>query len=1637
MLVCLCSAISVNAQTISVNGEAPPTAVSTGVAAGMTVSVSDGPGNTTDWIALYTLGAPDNAPVSWSYLSGTTNPPASGLTAATFTVYAPLMAGDFEFRLFANDGWTRIATSAIITIHASEAVFTINGAAPPTVATAPPGSTLNISVANGPGNATDFVALAPAGSPDGTILDWRYLNGATVPPAAGSTGGSAQFLAPAAVGDYEIRLFAHDSYSRVATNSFSVSDNTAALRVNDTAPPTAVSVVAGTYVTVDITGGPAQPADWVGLYAANAADSSPMLWKYLNGSTTLPASGLTNATLTFAVAVSAGSYEFRFFNADTLSRLATSTTLVVSASSAALSVNGIAAPSSVTVAAGSQIVVSVSGGPANVGDWVGLYGAGQSTLLDFRYLNDAAQLPAAGVTSATLHFGAPTAAGTYEFRFFSEGGGMPLTSSGLVVVPVTAARITVNGIAPPSSITAAPGSTLALVITDGPANPTDWIALAVSGSPDSSSVAWQYLNGSIVPPTTGLAGATLSFDLPSTAGTYELRLFAHNSLQRITTSGAILAGSEPATVSVNLMHPFPGTTFNAPSSVLLTASASITGGTIGRVDFYSGTTLIGSAAAAPYQALWPNPPQGAHSLTAVAVDSTNNLTSSAAVSIAIGPAGVTEGTLGPPVANPPGGVYGLGQIVTLSAASSTTIRYTIDGSESSETSPVYSGPLTITQLTTVRARAYQAGWERSEEFTAVYQIDTTPPVIVASISPSPNLAGWNNTPATVTFECQDDFAVTSCPPARTVTDEGAGQIINVSAEDSVGLQSNITVTLNIDSQAPVISIVSPVADLSTTDSSVQLTGTVADSSSGVSKVVCNGQWVSADGGDFFCGVSLTPGQNTVLAVAMDAAGNTASIGLAVNRLTEPTDLSIAPTSLALAVGEARVLTATTDTGLSATSLAWVSSDPAVVAIGPQNDGTITAEALGEATITAISGNLSAQATVRVLPNGVTLGDAIWTKAPTPGRMFPSLIRGNPVRDEDPDMFSIEPDATFSTFLVKALRAADGATLWTETVTDRPIADAFGGFLVKAEGGPMLHSPQFAATALRRIGRGEVKPWEYLSSAYIDKVAAAPDGTVYFAEYTATSRIPESLSYPAAGDYYNIQSSIVAVDGRTGVVKFRVPMPVSSWRHHDPRDEFGCVLVHQHVRDGGSFGPISILENGDAYVQHIERHRRTPSVCGNAGDYSDSLTLRVWRVTPQGVATSRILAQDSSDGSSAMDYFFEGVNRPDGHGGVMSSWRRLGGDVVATDEQRLTHIRADGTLVVRPALWSGDDFLGRPDIMVASPGVIYLPEGPDGEIVARDTASWEPLWPHGVPGLPIQGLMHGQVRMLTSHANTALMQDVDSSGDLVRSYPSSVVLSLNVLRDQGVLHGISPTGGIEMISVSEGAAAEFSFLSSFDSCSGKAAPRLNADAYTTRHIGLVPHRAQPYSYRFEDDLSNPADRARWRVNVKVNGIQVGDQKEGVRQAFRIWDDTSLKENLGYRFIEAAQDAIPDIRLRKASVTEGTAGNFEGGPQLPNRRITSGVVTFSIDEQLLLTQTGYMKAALHEIGHALGLAHPWAPAETKPDNYPLERSKTVMNPFTYVKPTPDRPLVNRRDDNYGNIPKVPSSCDREAVRNAIQR
>jgi fibro-slime domain-containing protein len=88
-----------------------------------------------------------------------------------------------------------------------------------------------------------------------------------------------------------------------------------------------------------------------------------------------------------------------------------------------------------------------------------------------------------------------------------------------------------------------------------------------------------------------------------------------------------------------------------------------------------------------------------------------------------------------PVADPPGRNFNPSIIVGLSVPghADAAIRYTVDGSDPTPQSPLYTGSLTFTQTTTLKARAYKAGWLPSPASNDVYTRDfSTLPMPVAT-----------------------------------------------------------------------------------------------------------------------------------------------------------------------------------------------------------------------------------------------------------------------------------------------------------------------------------------------------------------------------------------------------------------------------------------------------------------------------------------------------------------------------------------------------------------------------------------------------------------------------------------------------------------------------------------------------------------------------------------------------------------------------------------------------------------------------------------------------------------------------------------------------------------------------------------
>jgi len=225
----------------------------------------------------------------------------------------PTTTGTYTVRLYA--GTRLLATSGPITVGFSSDISLAI-----TPANVVARGMVTATVANGPGNRTDWIGLFATGGP--SYLEWKYLNGSQTAPAAGVTGAAVAFPMPATPGTYTLRFYTGTILLATSETITVIPPPSATL----TATPAAV--LPGGSATATVADGPGNRRDWIGVYAAGSSTYMDYLdWKYLNGSKAAPASGLTSAAVVFAMPSSPGTYVLKFYAGTTL--LAASDAVVV------------------------------------------------------------------------------------------------------------------------------------------------------------------------------------------------------------------------------------------------------------------------------------------------------------------------------------------------------------------------------------------------------------------------------------------------------------------------------------------------------------------------------------------------------------------------------------------------------------------------------------------------------------------------------------------------------------------------------------------------------------------------------------------------------------------------------------------------------------------------------------------------------------------------------------------------------------------------------------------------------------------------------------------------------------------------------------------------------------------------------------------------------------------------------------------------------------------------------------------------------------------------------------------------------------------------------------------------------------
>lgn len=97
-------AFSIDVPQIAINGST--SAIQTAPGATLAISIANYSGNPKDWLSLAPVSAPDNTSTAWQYV-----------TTAGFTFRAPTAPGTYTLRLFADNSYTRLTQSAVLTVR--------------------------------------------------------------------------------------------------------------------------------------------------------------------------------------------------------------------------------------------------------------------------------------------------------------------------------------------------------------------------------------------------------------------------------------------------------------------------------------------------------------------------------------------------------------------------------------------------------------------------------------------------------------------------------------------------------------------------------------------------------------------------------------------------------------------------------------------------------------------------------------------------------------------------------------------------------------------------------------------------------------------------------------------------------------------------------------------------------------------------------------------------------------------------------------------------------------------------------------------------------------------------------------------------------------------------------------------------------------------------------------------------------------------------------------------------------------------------------------------------------------------------------------------------------------------------------
>jgi Kelch motif/Galactose oxidase, central domain len=369
-------------------------------------------------------------------------------------------------------------------------------------------SSITVSWSGLPGNSTDWISIAPQGSPSYAYTNYVYTGGAA--------SGSYVFPNLNDTGTFVARMYASDSNIVAAESApFTVTAYPAVTVTTDAASYTGYQDI-----TVSWSGLLGSRYDWVSIAPMGSPATTYTAWSYTGG--------LATGSYTFPGGLAAGTYVARAYPNNTNNLLDESAPFVVNSYSSSVAISTDAS----LYSSDQSITVTWSGLPGTSTDWVSIAPEGSSSTTYTQW----AWTGSAPSGSQVFTIAVP---GNYVARAYPSGTYNLLAESSVFSVTSYGSAVSIST----DASTYLAGSTMTVTWAGLPGNQYDWVSIAPQGSPAYSYSEYIY--------TGGVAGGSYAFGGLLTTGTFVARAYANDTNDVLAESAPFAVTALAATISTD------------------------------------------------------------------------------------------------------------------------------------------------------------------------------------------------------------------------------------------------------------------------------------------------------------------------------------------------------------------------------------------------------------------------------------------------------------------------------------------------------------------------------------------------------------------------------------------------------------------------------------------------------------------------------------------------------------------------------------------------------------------------------------------------------------------------------------------------------------------------------------------------------------------------------------------------------------------------------------------------------------------------------------------------------------------------------------------------------------------------------